>query len=286
MLLVRNILSVLLFILCTCSPVIASESNQLPQRLRVYFLDVGQGDAILLVLPNHKTMLIDGGPPEHGQELIWKLHYYGVEKLDLIVSTHPDIDHIGGLVGVIQEIPVKRIMDSGKKYDSFTYYSYLKSIHSMQVPFYIAKEGQFIPLDPMVSIRVLNNGLDKRENNESSIILKVTFGKADFLLTGDADVEIEERVSQKYDVTADVLKVGHHGSYTSTSAAFLQKVSPMYAVITYEKGNDYNHPHKSVVKRLEKKHITILRTANLGDIKCETDGITLRINDGEKLPLP
>ncbi|MGM9986753.1 MAG: ComEC/Rec2 family competence protein [Bacillaceae bacterium] len=278
---VRSLFIIMVSFMLTLSPIVATASTQLPQRLKVYFLDVGQGDAILLIFPNHKSMLVDGGPPEHAQQLISKIHNYGVKKLDLVVSTHPDIDHIGGLISVIQEIPVKRIMDSGKRHDSFTYYSYLKSVHSKQVPFYIAREGQYIPLDPMVSIRVLNNGEEKRENNESSIILKVSFGNADFLLTGDADVEIEERVAEKYDVRADVLKVGHHGSYTSSSSFFLKQVQPTFAVITYEHGNDYNHPHRSVVNRLKKNNIQILRTAKLGDIKVETDGLTLRINEGE-----
>jgi beta-lactamase superfamily II metal-dependent hydrolase len=253
-------------------------------KLTVTFLKVGQGDATLIVLPNGKTILVDGGPHEAGEAVIHKLIQKGIKQLDLVVSTHPDMDHIGGLIPVIQQIPVNMVLDSGKDYYSLTYRMYIKSIRKRNIPFIFAKEGQYLPLDPNVSIQVLNNGKEKIENNESSIVLKIRYKKADFLLMADADTKTEKEVIRTYDVHADVLKIGHHGSYTSSSKVFLQKVSPQFVVISYEKGNPYGHPHRSVIKRLNRYGLQIYTTA-FRDIEFQTDGDNIKIQSGMPLPL-
>lgn len=255
-----------------------------PSKMTISFLKVGQGDATLIILPNGRTILVDGGPPEAGEAIVHKLIQKGIKRLDVVVSTHPDMDHIGGLITIVQQIPVSMVLDSGKAHYSLTYRIYVKSIRNRNIPFVIAKEGQFLPLDPNVSIQVLNNGQEKTKNNESSIVLKIRYNKADFLLTGDADMKTEKKIVTTYNVHADVVKIGHHGSYTSSSKSFLQLVKPQFAVISYGKGNPYGHPHQSVVGRLRRYGIQIYTTA-AKDIEFETDGNSIQIQGRTPLPL-
>ncbi|HDR6267997.1 MBL fold metallo-hydrolase [Bacillus thuringiensis] len=253
-------------------------------KMKVSFLKVGQGDATLIVMPNGQTMLIDGGPYEAGEVIIQKLIEKGINHLDVIVSTHPDMDHIGGLIPIVEQMPVSLILDSGKTYSSLTYHTYRNNIKKRGIPFVSVKEGQYIPLDPHVSIQVLNNGKSKDENNESSIVLKVRYGKADFLLMGDADVRTEHEILKQFDVHADVLKVGHHGSYTSTSETFIKKVEPQFAILSYGSSNPYGHPHQSVVKRLKRHGIMVYRT-NKRTVEIETDGEHVMLESSGLMPL-
>ncbi|MGG2014234.1 ComEC/Rec2 family competence protein [Bacillus sp. S10(2024)] len=252
-------------------------------KMTVSFLRVGQGDATIISLPNGKTILIDGGPYEAGEPIIDKLMRKGIKRLDVVIGTHPDMDHIGGLIPIIEQMPVALVLDSGKLYSSFTYHTYIRSIKKRGVPFLRVKEGQYIPLDPHIAIQVLNDGKAKRENNESSIVLKIRYGKADFLFMGDADTHTEEEIVREYDVHADVLKVGHHGSYTSTSEQFITAVAPQFAIISYDKKNSYGHPHRSVMKRLNRHGVTVHTTIK-SDVEIETDGESISIQ--HQLPLP
>ncbi|KFN03290.1 MBL fold metallo-hydrolase [Bacillus clarus] len=253
-------------------------------KMKVSFFKVGQGDATLITLPNGQTVLIDGGPYEAGEVIIQKLVEKGINHLDAVIGTHPDMDHIGGLIPIIEQMPVSLVLDSGKTYSSFTYHTYRNNIKKRGIPFVRVKEGQYIPLDPHVSIQVLNNGKSKDENNESSIVLKVRYGKADFLLMGDADVRTEDAIVKQYDVHADVLKVGHHGSYTSTSESFLNKVEPQFSILSYGSKNPYGHPHQSVVKRL-KRHGVMIYGTNKRTVEMETDGDHIAMWSNIPLPL-
>lgn len=265
---------------------VSSFSKQRPYlgRMKVSFFKVGQGDATLIILPNGQTMLIDGGPYEAGEVIIQKLIEKGINHLDVVVGTHPDMDHIGGLIPIIEQMPVSLVLDSGKTYSSFTYHTYRNDIKKRGIPFVRVKQGQHIPLDPQVSIQVLNNGKSKDENNESSIVLKVRYGKADFLLMGDADIQTEKKIIKQYDVHADVLKVGHHGSYTSTSEQFLEEANPQFAILSYDKKNPYGHPHQSVVNRL-KRYGVMTYTTDKRTVEIETDGDHIAIWSNTPLPL-
>lgn len=263
-----------------------SPSNSYNHNLDVYFLNIGQGDATLVVLPNQKVILIDGGPIESGKELLRVLHNLKIKKIDLLIATHPDIDHIGGLTTVLRKIKVDRVLDSGKTYNTQTYFNYKKLIKKKDIPLKKAKEGKYIKLDPTVKIQILNDAKEKEENNESSIVLKITYQNADILLTGDADVFVEEQILSKgYHISADILKVGHHGSYTSTSPRFLEQVHPIYAIISSAKNNEYGHPHKRVLERLKEQNVKIYRTAQIGTISVHTDGNRLTIGDSEQIIL-
>lgn len=216
-------------------------------------------------------MLIDGGKREMGNAVVQYLKDQGIHSLDLVVSTHPDADHLGGLLAVLEHIPVKAILDSGATHTTETYSDYLHLIHEKNIPVSIAKEGQILELDKQVKVEVLNSGNSNEENNEASIVLKLSMCTIDFLLTADAEAEQEAKMVQTYNVEAEILKAGHHGSATSTSALFLDEVKPKVAILSYGLENPYGHPHKEVVDRLNNWGTSIFSTAQSGSIVVKTN---------------
>lgn len=237
-----------------------------------HFIDVGQGDSTLLVTPNGKTVLIDGGKGSEADQLVQYLSDYGIETIDLMVSTHPDADHIGGLVSVLEQFEVKKVVDSGKSHTTQTYTDYLTLIDQKNIPLEIAQEGSFLDVDSAVKIEVLNALEESSDTNDSSVVLKVSYEESDFLLTGDADAEIEaEMLAEGYNLDSEVLKVGHHGSDTSTSQAFLEAVDPLIAAISVGE-NSYGHPAPTVMERLTNYGVDLYTTQQNGDILMMTDG--------------
>jgi beta-lactamase superfamily II metal-dependent hydrolase len=261
-----------------------SESNPTFNNMHIKFLNVGQGDGIIIKLPNGKSILVDAGPREASEVVLNGLVQMNIKKLDLVISTHPDIDHIGGLIDILRVVPVKKIYDSGKGYDTLTYLEYIRLVHERKIPFSIVREDKYIKLDKKVKIKVLNSGEGKAFNNNASIVLMVTYKDVDILLAGDAEKIVEMKLISKYNIKSEVLKVAHHGSSSSTSGLFLNRVSPLYAIISVDKNSPFKHPHKSVVKRLKNNNIKIFSTAKYGDINLRTDGTNLVI-ENETLPI-
>jgi len=247
-------------------------NGQSPMDMQVHFIDVGQGDSMLIETPSDKTILIDGGPPEAGEKVVSYLKEQQIESIDLLVVTHPDIDHIGGLPNVMKEIQVKNILDSGKLHSTRTYAAYLHQIRKQNIPVQIAMENEKIMLDPKLTIRVLNTYGATKTNNQSSIVLKLTYEEVDFLFMSDIEMEQEKELMQKHNVAAEIIKVAHHGSNTSTSFPFIQDVNPETALLTYSKENDFGHPVDRVIDNLNKINATIYSTAAFGDIVIRTDG--------------
>ncbi|WP_187442882.1 S-layer homology domain-containing protein [Rossellomorea vietnamensis] len=238
-------------------------------EIAVSSIDVGQGDSILLETSNGNTMLIDGGHRYASDEVISHLHRRGVSKIDLMINTHPDADHLGGLIGVLETFPVGKVIDSGKVHTTQTYNDYLTIIDEKNIPFEVAQEGQYLDFDENVIIQVLNSGNDSSDLNESSIVLKVIHEDVSILLTGDATIENEMEMMQNYNVDVDVLKVGHHGSDTSSSKEFIRAVSPDDSIISYG-DNSYGHPDSAVVQRLNSVYSEIWSTYHEGSILLET----------------
>ncbi|WP_442596813.1 S-layer homology domain-containing protein [Neobacillus sp. D3-1R] len=249
------------------------EFKPLPD-FQVHFLDVGQGDSILVLFPDGKNMLVDGGKKEMGNSVVQYLKAQGIQSLDLVVSTHPDADHLGGLLAVLANIPVKAILDSGNTHTTETYSEYLQLIQQKGIPVSVAKEGQLLDYDKRVKVEVLNSGDANEESNEASIVLKLSMGTIDFLLTADAEAPQEAQMVQTYNVEAEILKAGHHGSQTSTSALFLDEVRPKVAILSYGLNNQYGHPHKEVLDRLLQWGTSIYSTAQSGTIVVKTNGST------------
>lgn len=252
-------------------PVNTIHGEQQP-NMEVHFIDVGQGDSILIETPANKTILIDGGTPESGKKIVDFFKKEDLNKIDLLVVTHPDIDHIGGLSKVMKTVKIEKILDSGKLYTTNTYRKYISQIAKYQIPVEIAKKDQMIKLDPALEIRVLNTYEPFRSNNASSIALKVTYNKMDFLFMGDLEKEQEKELMKLENLQSEILKVAHHGSRTSTSLEFLEKVMPDVAILTYSKQNDYGHPVERVIQNLFKVNALIFSTAVFGNITISTNG--------------
>ncbi|ASN06886.1 ComEC/Rec2 family competence protein [Virgibacillus necropolis] len=264
-------LVVLLMFIHVIQPGDAIHAEQ-QSNMEVHFIDVGQGDSILLETPENKTILIDGGTPESGDDIVEYLKKQQVTKIDLLIVTHPDIDHIGGLTKVMKSTKVKKVLDSGKLYTTKTYRKYISEIAKQNIPVEIAEKNQLIKLDPSIKIKVLNTYEPFRSNNESSIALKVTYKKMDFLFMGDIKKEQEKELIQTEDLQAEILKVAHHGSKTSTSIGFLEEVRPEVAILTYSKKNDYGHPVGRVIQNLYQVNAFIFSTAVFGNISITTNG--------------
>ena len=229
------------------------------QVLTIAFIDVGQGDSILVILPNTKTLLIDGGEREGYGKVLATLQEYGLSRIDVVVATHPHADHIGGLVDVIKNVNVGEVLDSGQVHTTQTFEDFLDAVETKQIPLNSVRQGDSIMLDPTVKIDVLNppaNLLDGADNeaefNDNSVVLKLTYGEFSVLLTGDMEERNEARLVSENTTTldADVLKAGHHGSRTSSSMPFLNAVTPEVVIISLGAGNTYGHPHREALDRI------------------------------------
>src|SRR5699024_1702040 len=262
------IISVIISVFISTSAVYAEQQADMD----VHFIDVGQGDSILVQTPSDKNILIDGGPPGAGEKVVAFLEKQNVDKLDLLIATHPDIDHIGGLIEVMKSVEVDSIVDTGKIHSTRTYARYISQILKRQIPIEIAERNDQLKIDPLLNVRILNTHNGSRTNNESSIVLKITFKKMDFLLMSDVEKEQEKRLMEQHNLDSEILKVAHHGSNTSTSLKFLHAVSPNAAILTYGKKNDYGHPVDRVMENLRKVNTAVYPTATFGDITIRTDG--------------
>ncbi|MCG3087459.1 MBL fold metallo-hydrolase [Sporosarcina cyprini] len=264
-----RLLATLLLLLC----ILPASSEAATSELKVHFINVGQGEAVLIQSPNGKNMLIDGGPKTAGKTVVSFLKNKGVKKLDVVVATHPDADHIGGLLDVLNTFQVGQFIDSGKVHTTQTYYDMLQLVDKKNIPFQVPKELDKIALDPNMIIRVLHVNELAEDTNDASIVLKATYNQVSFLLMADASSEIEDEIRSKFNVQATVLENGHHGSETSSSAAFISNVKPSVAVLSYGKNNAYGHPSSVVEKRLQNVGAKIYRTAVDCDITVTTNGV-------------
>ena len=249
-----------------------------PNQLKVHFIDVGQGDSILIQAPNGKTMLIDGGVKSAGNKLVTYIQSLGIKKLDFVVASHPDADHIGGLIAVLNAMPVGEFINSGKEHTTETYTQLLKLVLEKNIQYTEPTSGDLIELDPQLKTQVLHVDATTSNNNDASIVLKVTYNKVSFLLMADADTNIESQIASKYDVSATILKAGHHGSNTSSSLTFLQKVKPEATILSYGKDNSYGHPHDEVVANLNAVGSKMYSTAESGTITVTTNGTNYSIS--------
>ncbi|MCM3723067.1 MBL fold metallo-hydrolase [Solibacillus isronensis] len=249
------------------------------KEMAVHFIDVGQGDSIFIEAPNGKTMLIDGGVKGAGKEVVAYLKAQGVNRLDYVVATHPDADHIGGLISVLNSISIKEFIDSGKVHTSQTYEEMLNLIQAKNIKFTIPEAGDEIQLEDNLIVEVLAADESASDNNDASIVLHAEYQNISFLLMGDADHGVEQELLQKgTDVQATILKAGHHGSNTSSSPKFVEAVSPLATILSYGQDNKYGHPHAEVIDILQNVNSEIYSTAEAGTIVITTDGVTYDID--------
>lgn len=246
-------------------------------NLKVSYIDVGQADSILIQIPNGKNVLIDAGNNEDANTIVTYLKNQGVSRLDIVIGTHPHEDHIGSLDTVINDFEIGQVVMPKATTTTKTFKDVLLAIQSKGLKITEAKAGLKLDLGSEANGELIapnSSGYD--DLNNYSAALRLVYGKNVFLFMGDAeDVSESEILNAGYPLKADVLKIGHHGSTSSTSASFLKAISPQYAVISVGAGNSYGHPASSTLDRLSSMGIQVYRTDEVGTIVCESDGTTL-----------
>lgn len=249
---------------------------QQPQTgsFKIHFIDVGQADAAL-VQCDGMNMLIDGGNAEDSNVMYTYLKKQGVTRLDYVIGTHAHEDHIGGIAGALNYATVAKAFCPVTSYDSRAFSNFVKGVNKHGCGITVPSVGDRFSLGS-ASCQVLGvNSTD--DTNNTSIVLRIVYGSTSFLFTGDAEQEAESIIMGRgYDLQSTVLKVGHHGSDTSTSYRWLREVAPEYAVISVGKGNTYGHPTQTVLSRLRDAEVTTFRTDLQGDIICTSDGRTVQ----------
>lgn len=239
------------------------------KSMKVHFLDVDQGDSTFVQLADGKTVLIDAGPINQGGKVVAYLKSLGVKKLDYLISTHPDADHIGGMVDVLNAFEVATFVGSGKVHTSKTYENTLLAIQAEGSKFIIPTPGQILEQDRSINsyLSVIYSDPDAAENNDASLVIAAGYCSQDVLLMGDADVAIESNLVATNKVSeVEILKAGHHGSNTSSSLGFLKTASPEAVILSYGENNDYGHPHQSVLTNIKKVGAKAYSTAQAGTI--------------------
>lgn len=237
----------------------------------VHFLDVGQGDSTLVELPNGEVMLIDAGEKNIGIVVKNYLDNLGIKKIDYLIGTHPHTDHIGGLAYIIDSFEIGNIYMPKAISTSKTYENLLETIKNNNLSVTVAREGVVIIDKEGLKVEVISPVKDSYSSlNNYSVVLKICYGENVFLFMGDAEELVEKEI--KGDISADVIKVGHHGSITSSSEEFIRRVKPNYAIISVGDNNKYDHPNDEVLKRYELYGAKIYRTDINGNIIIKSRG--------------
>lgn len=247
-------------------------------KLTVHFLDVGQGDAIFVELPNGQTMLVDAGEKTCGKGVADYIRRKGYTKLDYLVATHPHLDHIGGMAYLVQRFEIGKVCMTEATATTAPFEDLLLAIRRKELPVVNAQAGLNLLTEGDCAADILAPAvLDEENLNNCSIVLRLRCGERSFLLTGDA--ELAETAAVTADLHADVLKLPHHGSSDAFDEALLQRVSPSFAVISCGEGNDYGHPHRETLALLEQADVTVYRTDKNHTTVITTDGQDLSVTD-------
>lgn len=244
------------------------------ENFSVSFIDVGQADSVLIRNGNY-NMLIDAGNNEDGEKLVNYFKSLGIEEFTYVFATHPHEDHIGGMDDIINNFKIDNYYMSNKLSTTKTFMDVLDALDRRNLKYTVPNKGDTLKLGD-ANIKVIYPGDDKSNINDSSIVLKITYGKNSFLLTGDATSNVERKIYNE-DIKSDVLKVAHHGSSYSSTDVFLDKVKPYYAVISVGKNNIYNHPSNKTLEKLNKRNIKVYRTDLDGTITFTSDGENLSV---------
>ena len=243
--------------------------------LKVHYLDVGEADSIFIELPNGETMLIDAGEAQDEEKIADYIENLNYDTINYVIGTHPHADHIGGLAYIIKNFEVKNIYMPKVAANTKTYENLLKTIKSKSLSITVAeKDKKIINTENLKAYFLAPENKKYDELNNYSAILKIVFQDKSFLFMGDSEASVEKTLT---DVSADVIKVGHHGSNTSSSSGFIKKVNPEIAVISVGENNKYDHPDKDVIKAYEKLGAKIYRTDINGNIVISTDGENLDV---------
>lgn len=273
--------------LSACAGIPAGEHSQIShgtqsvnsnEKLKVHIIDVGQGDSTFVELPNGATLLIDAGEREYGENVISYIKALGYRKVDYLVATHPHSDHIGGLQAVIESFDIGKIYMPKKSSTTSTFKHLLEAVKDKGLGIETAKAGKNIVTDIDLSVTILSPVEEDYadEMNLYSAVVKITYGKMRFLFMGDAETENEE---QMQDVSAEFIRVGHHGSRTSSGEEFVRRVGAQIAVVSVGKDNSYDLPKEEILSRWKRAGATLYRTDESGSLVFESDGASIIVGD-------
>lgn len=252
----------------TIAPIEIPEGSE----FQVHYIDVGQADSIL-ILCDDDAMLIDGGNDADGDTVIAYLTSVGVTELDLVVASHCHEDHLGGLDKVVSAFPVEEVWYPDYRHGSLNEEMFLEAVEKQGITPFQPDPGTTYTLGSAICQVVGPVTNEVEDPNDTSIVIKVVYGETSFLFTGDAEMAEENSILDAgYDISCDVLKVGHHGSNSSTKYRWLREAAPTYAVIQVGVGNEYGHPTEATLSILEDAEVTVYRTDLQGHIVCVSDG--------------
>ncbi|EOU1840390.1 MBL fold metallo-hydrolase [Clostridium perfringens] len=246
--------------------------------MSVTYLNVGQGDSELIQV-NGINMLIDAGTNAGANDLVKDLKNRGIKTIDIAIATHPHEDHIGGMDEVLENFDVKSFYAPKVAHTTKTYENMLKAVKNEGLKIQQIKEGTKIDLGKDTEVQVYSPVKSQYEElNNYSPVMKISYGQNSFMFTGDAESLVEKEIlNENKDLKADVLKLGHHGSHSSTSEEFLKAVNPSTAIVSCAKDNKYGHPHKETMSNLKKAGITVYETFRDGDITISSNGKKLDV---------
>jgi competence protein ComEC len=260
-----------------------SAASSASSELVVRFLDVGQGDAVHIKTPDGYELLVDGGPSAAVLRELAKGRSFFDRFIDVVIATHPDTDHVSGLVDVLERYEVGMLVETAAENDAPAAQAYQQAALAEGARIVTGEAGQVIRLGASTTVKILSPQGDttKWRSNAASIIVQVTYGEVEFMLTGDAPSSIEEYLAGAHGagLESEVLKLGHHGSDTSTSEKFLAVVEPQYAVVSAGKDNRYGHPDGEVIARASQAGARVLNTASRGTITFHSDGSSVWLVD-------
>ncbi|MDV4149644.1 ComEC/Rec2 family competence protein [Clostridium sp. AL.422] len=248
-------------------------------NIQISYLDVGQGDAAYIRV-NDFDILIDAGPSSDSDKLMEQLEDKNIDDFEIVIATHPHEDHIGGMTKVFEKYEVKSFYMPKVTHTTKTFENMMKAVSNEGLKAKVIKEGTSIDLGEGAKFETYSPIEDTYDNlNNYSPIMKLTYGNKTFLFTGDAEKEVETEVAKKYsdELNADVIKFGHHGSSTSSSADFIEAISPQYGIISCGVDNSYGHPHRETLDVINKLGIETYRTDKQGQITVTSDGNTINI---------
>jgi len=257
-------------------------------KLAVYVLDVGQGDAIFIETPDDYQILIDGGPDKNVLYELGKVMGFWDRSIDAVVLTHPHSDHVGGMVEVLRRYQIDKVYMTGVVHTSSDYLTFLNVVNEKDIPVHEVSESFVLNLDNDINFEFLyplqSFARLRVENlNNTSIVNRLVYNDTSILLTGDLETEGEEElIASNQDLSVDILKAGHHGSSTSSKDEFLITVRPDYAVISVSDDNSFGHPSSRTLKRMERLGIKVFRTDQQGMITLISDGLNWQIEPGLK----
>jgi len=259
--------------------------------LEINFFDVGQGDAELIKTPDKKQILIDGGPDMSVLEKLGSAMPFYDRNIDLIILTHPEKDHLSGLIEVLKRYKVGAVITSGVFRDSKEYKEWIEILSAKRIPIFAARIGGMIDLRNGAYLKILYPfedlvGKKFNESNNTSVVTQLVYGSFETLFTGDIEKSAEENlVNSGINLNSDILKIAHHGSKTSSGEKFLKAVNALVAVIEVGKDNQYGHPHQEVLERL--KDVALFATGKDGDIRILSNGLGFEIkNKGSLISYP